>query len=261
MDKLKVMIIDDQSLFRAGIRQVLSSYPGFDILECAPSAETLSTIETATPDVVLLGCRLTVHSSMELAERIARYLPNSRVIMLSPDPDDQELFDVIKTSAAACLNKNASGDELVSTIKRASTGEYPINEAVMTRPTVASRVLRQFEEVFSQTDETTDSLMTPLTARETEILRHVADGNTNRQIAALLDISEQTIKNHVSAILRKLNANDRAHAVTLAIRSGWISLKAEVAGNKRAEFERQDIGNGHALRAPVPDVVRPQTAR
>ena len=143
------MVIDEQELFRAGIRQVLSVHAGFDVVECAPSEDTLHAVETTMPDVVLLGCRLTVHIGLELAERISRYFPNSRVIMLSPDPDDQELFDAVKTSAAACINKNASGDELISTIRKASAGEYPINETVMTRPKVARRVLRQFEEMAS----------------------------------------------------------------------------------------------------------------
>ncbi len=95
----------------------------------------------------------------------------------------------------------------------------------MSRPTVARRVLRQFEEIASLGGKAMEILVAPLTSRETQILTYVANGNTNKQIASALQISEQTIKNHVSAILRKLNANDRAHAVVVAIRHGWISVE------------------------------------
>jgi two-component system response regulator DegU len=226
VDKVTVMVIDEQELFRTGVRQVLSQYAGFEVLDCAPGEDTLRIIENTMPNIALLGCRLSAHNGLELGKRIARYFPNTKVIVLSPDPDDEDLFEVIKTSAVACINKNASADDLMNTIRQASRGEYPINETVMTRPTVARRVLRQFEEIAGMGGKAMETLVAPLTARETQILSFVANGNTNKQIASALQISEQTIKNHVSAILRKLNANDRAHAVVLAIRHGWISVDA-----------------------------------
>jgi two-component system, NarL family, response regulator DegU len=229
MGKVTVMIIDEQGLFRAGVRQVLSQYPAFEILECAPSEDTLRFIETSMPDVAIVGCRLSAEDGLDLGKKIARYFPNTKVIMLSPDPNDEEIFEVIKTSAVACLNKNASADELVSTIRSASNGEYPINEAVMTRPSVARHVLKQFEEIDLMGSNAVETLVAPITFRETEVLIYVANGNTNKQIGAALQISEQTIKNHVSAILRKLNANDRAHAVVMAVRNGWISVDATEA--------------------------------
>ena len=176
------------------------------------------------PDVTLLGSDLATHSGLELGRKIARNFPNTRVIMLSPDPNDEELFDVIRSSAVACLKKNSSADELIETIERATHGEYPINESVMDRPLVAKHVLKEFQNLASL-GENMESLVAPLTKRERQILKFVANGNTNKQIARKLDISEQTIKNHVSAILRKLNANDRAHAVVLALRQGFISVE------------------------------------
>jgi two-component system response regulator DegU len=163
------------------------------------------------------------HNGIELGRKIAQHFPNTKVIVLSPDPDDEELFEVIKTAAAACLSKRATGDELASTIRRAYSGEYPINESLMTRPKVAKHILNQFRG-FTRTLE---GVAAPLTRRETQILTYIAEGNSNKEIAHILEISEQTIKNHVSAILRKLNANDRAHAVALALRSGWISPEAK----------------------------------
>lgn len=224
MDQIKVMIIDEQVFFRTGVRQALSEQDDLVTMECDPNHSPMEIIEANLPDVVLLGSDLATHSGLELGSKIARNFPNTRVIILSPDPDDEELFEVIRSAAVACLQKNTSAEELVETIRRASRGEYPINESVMTRPTIAKRVLKRFQDIGSM-GRSIETIVAPLTHRETQILTHVGDGSTNKQIAHILGISEQTIKNHVSAILRKLNANDRAHAVLLAIRHGWISAE------------------------------------
>ncbi len=221
MNKISVMIIDEQPFFRAGVRQALSQESDFKILDCDPTQDPLGLIEANLPSIVLLGSDLGTHSGLELGRTIARYYPNTKVVMLSPNPNDEELFEVIKTAAVACLSKNINTPELVNTIKRACGGEYPINESVMNRPKIAVRVLEQFQST-SPIAKTMAAVIAPLTNRETQIMRYIADGNTNKEIGHVLGISEQTIKSHVSAILRKLNANDRAHAVALAIRSSWI---------------------------------------
>jgi len=223
MNKIKVMVIDEQAIFRAGVRQALSRQSDLEVLECDPTQNALELIEANLPDVALLGSDLTSLSGIDLGRKISQYYPNTKVIVLSPDPNDEELFEVIKTAAAACLSKRATADELSSIIRRAHNGEYPINESLMTRPRVAKQVLNQFRG-FTRTME---GVTAPLTKRETEILTYIAEGNSNKEIAHILEISEQTIKNHVSAILRKLNANDRAHAVALALQSGWISPEAK----------------------------------
>jgi len=223
MTKIVVMVIDEEAFFRAGVRQALSRQPDFEIVDCDPGDSPLDMIDSTLPNVALLGSALGEHSGLELGRKIARYYPNTKVIMLSPNPDDEELFEVIKTAAVACLNRNTAAEELSNTIRRASRGEYPINESLMTRPRVAQQVLKQFKDISSM-GEGIETVIAPLTRRETQILNYVAGGNTNKQIADILSISEQTIKSHVSAILRKLNANDRAHAVALAIRNGWITL-------------------------------------
>jgi DNA-binding NarL/FixJ family response regulator len=220
------MIIDEQEFFRAGVRQVLSQESDLEIIDCDLAHEPLELIEHHIPDVALLGSDLATLSGLELGRNIARLYPNTKVIMLSPNPNDEELFEVIKTAAVACLNKKATAEELVGTIRRARNGEYPINESLMTRPTVAKQVLRQFQDIAS-IGKVIEAGTAPLTNRETQILNYIAQGNSNKQIAYILEISEQTIKNHVSSILRKLNANDRAHAVALAMRNGWLSERRE----------------------------------
>ncbi|MBE0480248.1 MAG: response regulator transcription factor, partial [Dehalococcoidia bacterium] len=220
-----------------------------DVVECDPledGSNAMAEIASASPDVVMLDIGYPFLNGLDLGKRIARNFPGTKVVMLSanPEDDDDELFEVIKIGAVAYLrSKQCSPTELVAIMKRAAAGEYPINDSVSTRPKVAWRVLRQFQDMSSM-GKTLEEITAPLTSKEIQILTHIAEGNSNKRIANLLGISEQTIKNHVSAILRKLNANDRAHAVFLAIRNGWISVQPDHNGHQRREKIYQDpVGN------------------
>ncbi len=224
MDKIIVMIVDKQAFFRVGVRQALSQQSDFEILDGDPNNDLLGTIEADSPDALLLDIDFPSLSGLKLGRKIVRRYPNTRLIMLSPNLDNGELFEVIKSGAVAYLDKNTTADELASTIRQACRGEYPINDSLLAKPRVAEHVLRQFQDIVAM-GNTMATITAPLTSRETQILTYIADGNSNKQIAHILDISEQTIKNHVSSILRKLNANDRAHAAVLAIRHGWISAE------------------------------------
>jgi len=221
------MIVDKQEVFRVGMRQILSQQADFNILDFDPEDAHTETIETNTPDVLLLDTGFPTDSGLKMGREILRRHPGIRVIMLSPNPDNEEIFEAIKIGAVAYLPKNTPAAELTNTISKASRGEYPINESLLARPEVAQRVLRQFQDTVAM-GKTMEAITAPLTSRETQILSFIANGNSNKQIALKLEISEQTIKNHVSSILRKLNANDRAHAVVLAIRQGLIPLEEQL---------------------------------
>ena len=224
MDKIKVLIVDEQPYFRAGVAQALSHETDLEVMESdiVDRSVFLTLLEDEMPDIVLLGSDLTNEQGLELGRMIVRYFPTTRVVILSPDPNDEELFEIIRTSAVACIKKSTTPSDLINTLRRAVRGEYPINDNLLSRPVIAQHVLREFQQV---TKEIPDNLVARLTNREFDILTQVADGQSNKQIANALQASEQTIKNHVSAILRKLNANDRTHAAVLAIRHGLIPLK------------------------------------
>jgi DNA-binding NarL/FixJ family response regulator len=223
MGEIRILIIDKQSLFRAGVKQAFVSKSDFEIVEANPNDELSSIIEADLPDVILLDIDIPSLGGLKVGRSLIQRYPAIRLVVLSPEVNNEELFEAIRIGAAAYLDKKATIDELENTIRRVSRGEYPINDSLLATPTVAEHVLRQFQEMVSM-GMSVESITAPLTNRETQILRYVADGNSNKRIAQILDISEQTIKNHVSSILRKLNANDRAHAVVLAIRRGWISV-------------------------------------
>ena len=225
MDKIVVTIVDKQALFRVGVRHALSQQPDFRVFDAAPNENLTALIEANPPDVLLLDVDHPSFRGLDLAQRIVLRCPTVKVVMLLSNPDDKQLFEIIKIGAVAYLDKSITATELTKTIRQVSRGEYPINASVLARPTVAKQVLGQFQSLPSNDGKTVETVVVPLTSRETQILNYIAGGNSNKQIAYTLKISEQTIKNHVSNILRKLKANGRAHAVALAIRHGWISAE------------------------------------
>jgi len=220
--KIKVIIADQQPLFRQGVRFYLNEAP--DITICAEASnegDLVAAVMSETPDVVLLDISLT-SDGMDLARVVKQHVSSVAVIVISPSPNDEGLFMAIKARAAGYVSRNISSEELITIIRRAASGEYPLNDTFLSQPKVAAQVLEQFQD-FSW-GKGVETFVSPLTPRETEILNYMAKGFLNKQIAAMLDISEQTIKNHVTSILRKLDANARTQAVITAVRRGIISL-------------------------------------
>jgi two-component system, NarL family, response regulator DegU len=223
MSITKIVIIDKQPFFRAGVKQAFVTEHDFKIIEASPDDDLAAIIEADLPDVILLDIDAPSLNGLKVGKNLIQRYPAIRLIVMTSEINNDELFEVIRIGAAAYLDKKSTTEELEGIIRRVARGEYPINDSLLATPTVAEHVLKQFQEMVSM-GMAVESITAPLTSRETQILHYVADGNSNKKIAQILDISEQTIKNHVSSILRKLNANDRAHAVVLAIRRGWISV-------------------------------------
>jgi two-component system response regulator DegU len=223
MVKIKIGIISPQSLFRQGVRHSLAGMSGVEITaEAEANDEALSAVESSLPDVVMVDIDAPYDNGLKLARQIRQRLPNIGVIVLTSTPDDDQLFQAIKAQAAAYLSKDITAEELVNTVKRAAKGEHPINESFVSHPKVAEQVLHHFREL--PLGQGTESFVSPVTSREQEILNYMAKGYLNKQIALALDISEQTVKNHVTSILRKLNANARTQAVVEAIKHGLVTI-------------------------------------
>jgi len=223
MNKISVFIVSRQLLFRQGIEHALSGARNMEVSGTAEvDDEVLSAIDTLPPDVAMVDIDAPSDSGLKLARKIKQRLPNVGVIVLSSNLDDAQLFQALKAQAVAYLSKEITVDELVNVIERVARGEHPINESLTSHPKLAEQVLHQFQELSWRSEA--EGFIAPLTPRETEILRYIAQGYLNKQIAIELGISEQTIKNHVTSILRKLNANVRTEAVVVAIKQGLISL-------------------------------------
>ncbi len=222
MERSRILVVDDHPLFRDGLRLVIASDSGLSLVGTAGTAEeALGLVEQALPDIILCDINLPGMDGLELARRLHRLHPQVRIIMVTLHMDEARILDAVRAGAAAFLAKDGSGEELLTTIRRVARGEYPINDRVLDSPRVARHLLDQFRDL--DTPEVAE-IFSPLTPRELEILRTVADGQSNKEIARALSISDQTVKNHITSILRKLAVNDRTQAVMQALRHGWIKL-------------------------------------
>jgi two-component system, NarL family, response regulator DegU len=220
---INVMIVSTQVMFRTGVEITLSSEPDIKIIDSVDFSNGIEySVENLPPDIAVVDIDGAENTGFDIALRLKQRLPNIATIIFTSYPDDEHLFLALKAQAAACLSKEATTDEIISTIRCLVQGEYPINDSLHDRPKVAEHVLEKFQELASQSD--IGDMVSPLTRRETEILEYISRGFLNKQIASELDISEQTIKNHVTSILRKLNANARTEAVVIGIKRGIISI-------------------------------------
>ncbi len=200
----------------------LSATEDIEIIGQAKVTDKALIIEVMPPDVAIVDIDASPDSGLSLAHRLKQRLPGVGVIVLTSSPGDDQFFQALETQVAAYLSKEISSDYLAGMVRRVARGEHPINESLSSRPEIAGKILNQFQELSGKTKA--ETLIAPLTVRETEILNHVAQGSSNKQIAAKLDISEQTIKNHVASIMVKLNANARTQAVVIAVQKGLISI-------------------------------------
>jgi DNA-binding NarL/FixJ family response regulator len=223
-DKIRILVVDDHPFFRLGLRDTLSRERDLEVVGEADDAHSaIDLAAETTPDIILMDLSLPAPGGIEATSRIKRLLPSAGIIVLAQVEDEESLFDAIKAGAAAFILKEVSPDDLVMIVRRVRNGEYLINDKVFSRPAVASRVLKEFRELAIYGQES-QPIFAPLSPREVEILDNIAQGMTNKQVAYALSISEQTVKNHMSSILRKLSVNDRTQAVVYAMKQGWIRI-------------------------------------
>jgi len=225
-ERIRLMIADDTALLRLGIRAALEQEENdLNVVgEAENGNQALEMTHSLTPDVILMDTTLSGVNGIEVTRLIKQQTPTVAVILMTAFEDEEELFNAIKVGASAYLTTDVKPAELISSVRRAHAGSYLINDSVLARPLLASRVLRQFRELASVGPET-EPIFIPLSAREVEVLEHIARGNSNKEIARSLGISDQTVKNHITSILRKLAVNDRTEAVVYALRHGWIKME------------------------------------
>jgi DNA-binding NarL/FixJ family response regulator len=223
-ERVRILIVDDHALYRMGINGILQNEPDLEVVgEAVDPRSAMDAAFATNPDVILMDLSLPSPGGIETTQRVKRELPSAAIIVLSTDEDEDALFEAIKAGAAAFILKDIAPEDLVMVIRRVVAGEYLINDKVFSKPAVATRVLKEFRELAVYGQEAAP-IFAPLSPREVEILDNIAQGMTNKQVAYALSISEQTVKNHMSSILRKLSVNDRTQAVVYAMRQGWIRM-------------------------------------
>ncbi len=223
MSKSGVVLVHAHPLFRQGLRYHLAGHPEFRITgEAGNGQQAIQLVDYTNPDIVLIEMDLPGINGLEVAHAIKRTHPNIGIILLSADTEPVAMIKALRAGIAAFIPRNVPWEDLLKVLQEVRRGDYPINEVVLSEPQIASLVLTEFRNLTAEED--VENIYSPLSPREIEVFELVAAGRTNKEIAVKLAISNQTVKNHISSILRKLAVNDRTQAVVYAMRRGWIKV-------------------------------------
>lgn len=216
---IRVLLVDDQALFREGLSTLLSLHPDLDVVgEAANGLEALDLIAELQPDVVLMDLRMPLLDGVTATRRLKERHDPARVIVLTTFDNDESVFDGLRAGAVGYLLKDVSSDKLLEAIRAAARGESFL------QPSITAKVLAEFTRLDERIMPALhpSGLVEPLSERELEILRRIAVGNSNKEIAVQLFITEGTVKNHVTNILGKLGVRDRTQAALRAREMGLI---------------------------------------
>ncbi|HVU74489.1 MAG TPA: response regulator transcription factor [Mycobacteriales bacterium] len=218
-DPIRVLVVDDHALFRRGLQMVLEQEPDIEVVgEAGDGGEAVERAAETTPDIVLMDVRMPKRGGIDATTAIKETVPSAKIIMLTISDEEADLYDAIKAGAMGYLLKEISIEEVASAIRSVHGGQSLIS------PSMASKLITEFATMRRGDDP--KQLPAPrLTDRELEVLKLVAKGLANRDIAKQLYISENTVKNHIRNILEKLQLHSRIQAVAYALRENIIEVQ------------------------------------
>ena len=211
----RVLLVDDHDLFRTGLRNLLEEHGVHVVGEAAAGAEAVRIVRELAPDVVVMDLNMPGMTGIEATRQIIGLAPLTRVVVLTISDQDADVMDAILAGACGYLLKDSSIHELLSGIQAAAVGESLIS------PHIAAKVLQRVRATSASPDAA-DAIRSELSEREIEVLKLIANGKDNADIAAELHISPKTVKNHISNILMKLQIENRIQAAVYAVRSGIV---------------------------------------
>ncbi len=224
--KIRLMIVDDHPLFRAGLRRVLELEEDLAIEgEAADGPGALELARKTKPDVILMDVNLPNLNGLQATRELTTSRNDIGIIILTAYHDDEQMLHAMRSGASAYFPKDVDPQELIRAIREVSKSNYVVNDEVLAKPQVATWLLSQFEQMSVTDTNGSEFKFQPLSTREMEILKLITRGQSNKEIAQMLGISRQTVKNHMTSILRKLAVNDRTQAAVYALRRGWIRLE------------------------------------
>jgi len=227
METIRVLVVDDQAIIRQGLATILRYAPGIEVVgQAGDGEEALALVRALSPDVVLMDVKMPRLGGIPATRRINSECPKTQVVILTTYDTDDLVFEGIKAGARGYLLKDTSEDTLADAIRGVMRGESQLD------PKVARKVLTEFQRLAMQFPGSPSARpggpkehpIEPLTPRQEQVLLLLVEGLSNKEIGARLSLSEGTVRNHVSEIIAKLQANDRTQAVVTAIRRGLVGL-------------------------------------
>jgi DNA-binding NarL/FixJ family response regulator len=241
LETIRIVLVESRALAGLGIRGVLDREPDLEVVAEVRSADdALAVAESDAPDVFILDVQLQEPSTSAATHRLAQEAPTAGIVVVGREDDDASILEAIEIGAMGHVAAVAEPAELVAVIRKVAEGEDPLRDEVIGRPDLIDRIMEAFRENSRRVDAPPSN---PLTPRELDVLRHVASGMRNRDVGKLMDVSEQTVKNHVSTILHKLGVPNRVRAVTFAVRQGWLVLE-EIEADVDAEPHGEEEAAG-----------------
>ena len=225
-EQIKVLIVDDHPVFRQGLRDVLETDPHLNIIgEAADGEVALEIVPEINPDVILMDINLPTMNGLQVTRKIKGQFPQIKVIMITGYDDAEQVFHALRAGASAYCPKDITPEALIGIINIVQGGNYVVGEKTMNHNEVLEWVEQKIGRFAGPLISDTEEMFVPLSPREMESLEHVTRGLSNKEIAYKLGISHQTVKNHMTAILRKLRVDDRTQAAVYALRHGWVRLE------------------------------------
>jgi DNA-binding NarL/FixJ family response regulator len=216
---IRVVIVDDHALFRRGLDRVLDDEPDIEVVgEAGDGVEAISRVRELAPDIVIMDVRMPRASGIEAARTIRAVAPETKVIMLTVSDLEEDLYEAVKAGVNGYLLKEVAIPEVADAVRAVAAGHSLVS------PSMASKLFTEFNVLAQQADDRQRSLSPRLTERELEVLKLVARGLSNRDIAGELYISENTVKNHVRNVLEKLQLHSRMEAVVYAMREKLLDV-------------------------------------
>ena len=224
--EIKLLIVDDHPVFRGGLIDVMDIDPDITVVgEAADGEVAIEMTHDVSPDVILMDINLPTINGLQVTRKIKAQIPEVKVIMITGYDDAEQVFHAIRTGASAYCPKDITPEALTNVIHSVYHGKYYVDEKTLTYDELMNWVEQRIGRFAGPLVSDSDEMFIPLSPREMEILEHVTRGLSNKEIAYKLGISHQTVKNHMTAILRKLRVDDRTQAAVYALRHGWVRLE------------------------------------
>ncbi len=225
---IHVLIVEEVPLFRCGIRATLERTGTCLVLEATELTQIAELAQLQQPDVAILSGELTCADPCLIVHLLRQQAPAIGIVILAPSQNEERLFQFAKAGASAYELRTITQEALADRVQRVSRGEYLLtSEGLLPLPKLDLLLPLRLAQGGHQADGTlVVASASPLSSRELEIVGYIAEGNSNKEIARVLRISDQTVKNHITSILKKLHVTDRTAAVVCALRQGWIPLEA-----------------------------------
>ena len=225
MDRIRILVVDDHPLFRQGLRDVLQSEEDIEVVgEAVNGQEAIDLTHALTPDALILDINLPGTNGLQVTRQLRAEHCTSAVVMLTAYDDAEQVLHAFRAGGSAYCPKDITPHKLVQILRQVAQGHYVVGDHIFDQEGLQAWLDSSVEKAGRNFVDDSREAFSPLSPREMEILQHVTRGLSNKEIAAALGISHQTVKNHMTAILHKLGVEDRTQAAVYALRRGWVRL-------------------------------------